>query len=832
MMSIDICPWPGWNIVREIGRGSFGRVYEIHRKNDVFLEKAALKVIHIPSNEFELNQYLADGLTIDDVGRYLEQSAKEIRNEIGIMQKFVGYSNIVSYEDYLIQKHENDPGWDIFIRMELLTPLSDYMKNHRFSERDVLRLGLDISQALVLCHGSGIIHRDIKPQNIFVNNHGFFKLGDFGISRSMAGSRNVLSFKGTISYMAPETFAMQNTDARSDVYSLALVLYRFLNNGREPFLPAGKVSREQVDSAQRRRLAGEALPAPENGSRQIWNVLRVALEANPASRYQTSSQFHEALKKVEKASTSPTVNSQQKQKPVNKPVEEKQQQKVQADHAVKQNDKSIERSSSERNISLQDILRVQGPQNADKVIDWSKQICDSLAYLHSRRPPVVYQRVRPDNVILRFDGNVILKDVYQAGADNARNKDISFAAPEQFRNQRIIDGRTDIFALGATMHTLLTGKSPVVTNAGVVPVGAIVPQLKGSGLEKIILKCCSQEPSNRYQNCAELMYALEHAHEEDDSAIQHRNRVWKAFLICAIFTLLLLFVGGGSRLMAMNKRTQLYKQYVQTASANVNFSDKLALYKKAIDLDPGNPEAYQKLIDDIDSLLDDEFVAAYNSITDCINGVDYDPASRKRNIEYLNDRDAATYSDFNFRLGTLVYLVYPSGQGASISYLNEAVETGGLEADRQESAELILRLAELYKKTKEAGQNKNTIVFEHEFADYWATLDDLSIRLDTLKSQTNIAYPIRICDTIATEINLHCVNYMNDNVARDTILQTLDRANNFMNNAESSSPDQLEVIKRVRSNVTKAYGSVDDCFSNTSKVNPDAADSEEEGGDI
>ena len=73
---------------------------------------------------------------------------------------------------------------------------------------------------------------------------------------------------------------------------------------------------------------------------------------------------------------------------------------------------------------------------------------------------------------------------------------------------------------------------------------------------------------------------------------------------------------------------------------------------------------------------------------------------------------------------------------------------------------------------------------------------------------------------------------MNDNVSRDTILQTLDRANNFMNNAKSSSPDQLEVIKRVRSNVTKAYGSVDDCFSNTSNVNPDAAGSEEEGGDV
>ena len=125
-------------------------------------------------------------------------------------------------------------------------------------------------------------------------------------------------------------------------------------------------------------------------------------------------------------------------------------------------------------------------------------------------------------------------------------------------------------------------------------------------------------------------------------------------------------------------------------------------------------------------------------------------------------------------------------------------------------------------------------MFEHEFADYWATLDDLSIRLDTLKSQTNIGYPIRICDTIATEINLHCVDYMNDNVSRDTMLQTLDRVKNYLCKFDwqINSSDSLEVFKRVKSNVTEAYHSVDDCFSNTSNVNPDAAGSEEEGGDV
>ena len=491
--------------------------------------------------------------------------------------------------------------------------------------------------------------------------------------------------------------------------------------------------------------------------------------------------------------------------------------------------------------SLQDLIDTDGPQHPEKVIEWAKQLCDVLGYLHSRRPPIIYRDMKPANVMLRPTGDVTLIDFgtareykYANQADTTYLGTRGYAAPEQFGGRGQTDARTDIYTLGATMYHLITGYSPADTNFEVLPIGKFVPQLKGSGLEKIITKCCQNDPAKRYQDCAELMAALNLVHKYDDKERLRRRMKLGVFAACVAISLISLVSGIGFRMALANTRTEQYAAYLTSARNAMDFSQKIADYKQAINLDPGDPEAYQGLIDDIDSLSDDEFIAAYNSITDCINGVDYDPANRKRNIEYLKDRDVATYSDFNFRLGTLVYLVYPSGQGASISYLNEAVESKGLAEDRQESAELILRLAELYKKTKEAGAGGNArkIEFEHEFADYWATLDDLSIRLDTLNSQTNIGYPIRICDTIATEINLHCVNYMNDNVSRDTILQTLDRANNFMNNAKSSSPDQLEVIKRVRSNVTKAYDSVDDCFSNTSKVNPDAADSEEEGGDI
>lgn len=295
---MDINIWPEWHIVGRIGSGSYGTVYEIHRGNEPYLEKAAMKVIRIPSGPAELEQLSADGIRYDDTESYLAKQVEDIRGEIRLMQHFVGFSNIVSYEDYLIQRHEQGVGWDILIRMELLTALSSFMAAHPMMEKDVLKLGLDISQALMICHKAGIIHRDIKPQNIFLNSLGFYKLGDFGISRAVPRSGSVMSFKGTVSYMAPETFSMRSTDARSDIYSLALVMYRILNEGREPFLPPSGITPVQREAAQYRRLRGEPLPPPSHASREIWDVLSIALSPNPQARYQTAAQFHTALSRL------------------------------------------------------------------------------------------------------------------------------------------------------------------------------------------------------------------------------------------------------------------------------------------------------------------------------------------------------------------------------------------------------------------------------------------------------------------------------------------------------------------------------------------------------
>ena len=289
--------WPGWTAVKLLGRGSFGAVYEIHRNVRGNLEKAAVKVLRVPDNDVEIARLQLQGMNPSSIGAYYEDLMDGICNEIRIMQNFVGNSHIVSYEDYYIRKRSDGIGWDLFIRMELLTGLPDYIRLRAFDEKMVLKLGMDVAQGLRDCHGSGIIHRDIKPDNIFVNRVGNFKLGDFGVSRNMPGSSDLLSFKGTLGYMAPEVYKMLSTDARSDIYSLGMVLYQCLNNNRLPFVPE-KFTPTDIEIARQKRFTGEPIPAPAHGSDRLKSVVLTALEESPDKRFQNAEDLYFELMSI------------------------------------------------------------------------------------------------------------------------------------------------------------------------------------------------------------------------------------------------------------------------------------------------------------------------------------------------------------------------------------------------------------------------------------------------------------------------------------------------------------------------------------------------------
>ena len=283
--------WPGWETVKDIGAGSYGMVYEIRRELYGFTERAALKVISIPKNRGEIDEMLGNGYDQDSIYHTLEHRLQNILDEYKLMRKMNGHSNVVNCDDVNCVEHEDGIGWDIYIKMELLTPLLKAMPQ-KIDEDMVIKLAKDMCSALELCRKYGIIHRDIKPQNIFVSDSGDYKLGDFGIAKTvektMGGTK-----AGTYNYMAPEVFWNKPYGSAADICSLGVVLYWMLNERRLPFLPLppARIVGDMEANARNRRLYGEALPEPANGSPELKRIVLKACSNDLSVRYQDASQM-------------------------------------------------------------------------------------------------------------------------------------------------------------------------------------------------------------------------------------------------------------------------------------------------------------------------------------------------------------------------------------------------------------------------------------------------------------------------------------------------------------------------------------------------------------
>ena len=293
-----------WYITKQLGAGSYGKVFEIQRTDalDGTVYRGALKAITIPSSPEELQSVLdEDGLDRQGASSYFRETVVALNREIALMNKVKGHSNIVSYEDHDVIEHADGIGWDILIRMELLTPISQYFKQFDTIPRlAVLRLGIDLCRALEVCEKYSIIHRDIKPANIFISDTGDFKLGDFGVARTASASTGASTFAGTVNYMAPEVFRREKYTASVDTYSLGLVMYQLLNANRMPFYPPypQPLTALAKERAHDRRLAGEPLPDPVNASGPLADILRKACAPVPADRFASPTEMRLALEAV------------------------------------------------------------------------------------------------------------------------------------------------------------------------------------------------------------------------------------------------------------------------------------------------------------------------------------------------------------------------------------------------------------------------------------------------------------------------------------------------------------------------------------------------------
>ena len=297
---VPVSVWPEWELIEKIGEGSFGKVYKAKRTERGRSFYSAIKIISIPASNGELDSVRSEMNNEQSTREYFRNLVEDCIQEIYTMEHFCGNSHVVSFEDFKVVEYLDEIGWDISIRMEYLTSFMDYCTGKELTEKEVIKLGCDLAMALIYCRKLNIIHRDVKPENIFVSRFGDFKLGDFGIAREQAHTMSNMSKKGTYSYMAPEIYKGEKYDSSIDIYSLGIVLYKLMNQNRLPFLSLDKqlITYRDKETALARRMAGEKMPVPVNASAAFSHIILKACAYEPGKRYRKPEDMLRDLEKL------------------------------------------------------------------------------------------------------------------------------------------------------------------------------------------------------------------------------------------------------------------------------------------------------------------------------------------------------------------------------------------------------------------------------------------------------------------------------------------------------------------------------------------------------
>lgn len=272
--------------------------------------------------------------------------------------------------------------------------------------------------------------------------------------------------------------------------------------------------------------------------------------------------------------------------------------------------------------TLDKILEKYGAQPEEVVVEWAMQLCDVLMYLHSQKPPIIYRDMKPGNIMLKPEGNLklfdfgIAREYKEKGlADTTVLGTKGYCPPEQY-GSRQTDARSDIYALGMTMHHLLTGKDPRVAGYEYASIRQYRPELSGS-LERIIDKCTALDPENRYQSCSELIYALQNREHDEEKYIKKQKRKLGSFIVLSAMTVVFAMSGIVLHFIASNMNHNNYESLI-SISESTSYSDKVESYEKAISIYPNDTRAYLKLLEAYEyegtfgKEQNDLFLALYN----------------------------------------------------------------------------------------------------------------------------------------------------------------------------------------------------------------------------
>jgi eukaryotic-like serine/threonine-protein kinase len=458
---------------------------------------------------------------------------------------------------------------------------------------------------------------------------------------------------------------------------------------------------------------------------------------------------------------------------------------------------------------LNKILEEYGAQPQDLVIEWAKQLCEVLDYLHTCDPPIIYRDMKPANVMLKPDGNIKLIDFgiareykEQNLADTVSLGTKGYAAPEQFGGKGQSDARTDVYCLGVTLYHLVTGQNPCEPPYELYPIRHWNPQLSG-GLERIIQKCTQLNPDDRYQSCAELLYALNHYEEIDDLYRAKQKAKLRNFSLVSGAAILFLAIGILGQVMNISTTNDDYDANIENAEAATAESKKIDYYLMAIDIKPTETKAYEELVNTFKNN------ASFS--------VEEEEVLTKIISPHLIDLyENPAYANLAFEIGKAYWYYYDYGKSetsdnqttrmiSSVKWFDDAVRYGSKDSE-------FYKMAVIYREIGRFNQDITILVEEAsdkgKYKPYWENIKELMKLID---DESEIV-KLELYRLTMFSVEQHARKFKADGVTESDIRSVVESVKKSTNNVDVSTDKTIaiknEVVDRfdlIAQEIDKAY---------------------------
>ena len=460
--------------------------------------------------------------------------------------------------------------------------------------------------------------------------------------------------------------------------------------------------------------------------------------------------------------------------------------------------------------TLNTILEENGAQPQELVIEWAMQICEALEYLHTRKPAIIYRDMKPSNVMLKPDGNIKIIDFgiareykEQSLADTVSLGTKGYAAPEQFGGKGQTDARTDVYCLGVTLYHLVTGHSPCDPPYEIYPIRHWNPQLD-PGLEAVIEKCTQLNPNDRYQSCAELLYALQHYKENGAAYRAKQKKKLATFLVTAAACILFAIVGVLGLTMRTYTNNEDYNQNILQAEKAATSEEKVQYYGKAIEIKPNEIEAYLGMVE------------AYKD--DAVFTVDEEKGFKtKINANLSGLREQSDYGSLAFEIGKLYWYYYDYGKTetadnqvtrmkSAIQWFEDATEYGVQSADYYLMSTIY---RDIGKFNRDITLNIEEASDKGKYGPYWENINELVSMVMSSEDESEII-ELEIYKLAMYSIETYARKFKADGVSQEDMIQLFNTVKEAVADVDTTS-DKTEQLKN---DVVARFDSVETAITN------------------